>query len=91
MRRVHSTVVWGEDHGVVQGYLAHKKPPPLLGLSWGPMHRATVGSCGGGVSYERGTPEAHLIGAVLLNGLRLVEALERAVVPLVQPPRLLEC
>ena len=38
----------------IQGYLAHKKPPPPLGPPQGPMHRTTVGSYGGAVSYERG-------------------------------------
>ena len=41
---------------LVQGYLAHKKQPLFLGLPHGPTHCPTVGSCKGGVSYERGTP-----------------------------------
>ena len=28
----------------LQGYLAHKKQPHLLGPPWGPRHRPTVGS-----------------------------------------------
>jgi len=43
-------------HHAVQGYLAHTKPPPPLGPPEGPRHRPTVGSYGGGGSYERGTP-----------------------------------
>ena len=40
----------------LQGYLAHKKHPPSLGLPYGPRHSPTVGSYEGVVSYERGTP-----------------------------------
>ena len=40
----------------LQGYLAHKKPPPPLGPPYGRRHRATVRSYGESVSYERGTP-----------------------------------
>ena len=39
----------------IQGYLAHKKTPTPLGPPQDPMHSPTVGSCGGAVSYERGT------------------------------------
>jgi hypothetical protein len=45
----------------MQGYLAHKKHPPPLGP---PYYRATVGSYGGGGSYERGTP----VGAGVCDG-----------------------
>ena len=41
---------------VLQGYLAHKKHPPSLRPPYGPRDRPTVGSYGGDVSYERGTP-----------------------------------
>ena len=37
----------------VQGYLTYAHP---LGPPQGPRHRPTVGSRGGAVSYERGTP-----------------------------------
>ena len=40
----------------LQGYLAHKKPPPPLGPPEGPRHKPTVGCYGRAVSYERGTP-----------------------------------
>ena len=40
----------------LQGYLAHKKTPTPLGHPYGPRHSPTVGSKGGAVSYERGTP-----------------------------------
>ena len=40
----------------LQGYLAHKTPPPAVGPPKVPRHKATVGSYEGGVSYERGTP-----------------------------------
>jgi len=40
----------------LQGYLAHKKTPNPLGPPEGPRHSPTVGSYGGAVSYERGTP-----------------------------------
>ena len=40
----------------VQGYLAHKKHLPSLGPPYGPGHSPIVGSYGGAVSYERGTP-----------------------------------
>ena len=33
-----------------------RKCPPPLGTPQGPRHRPTVGSYGGAVSYERGTP-----------------------------------
>ena len=42
--------------GCLQGYLAHKKMPTLLGPPLDPRHRSTVGSQGGAFSYERGTP-----------------------------------
>ena len=37
----------------IQGYLAHKKPPPPLGPSQKPRHCPTVGSYGVVVSYAR--------------------------------------
>ena len=40
--------------GAVQGYLAHKKQPPLLGPLYDPRYSPTVGSQEEGVSYERG-------------------------------------
>ena len=40
----------------LQGYLAHKKTPNPLGPPQVPRHRDAVGSYGGGVYYERGTP-----------------------------------
>ena len=40
----------------LQGYLAHKKLRPPLGLPQGPRHSPTVGSYGGAISYERSTP-----------------------------------
>ena len=40
----------------LQGYLAHKKQPHLLGPPKGPRHRPTAKSYGGAVSYEEGTP-----------------------------------
>ena len=40
----------------VQGYLAHQKQPLSLGPLQGPRHIPAVGSSGGAVSYERGTP-----------------------------------
>jgi len=43
-------------HRAVQGYLAHKKQPPPLGPPYVPRHSPSVGSQGGAVSYERGTP-----------------------------------
>ena len=42
--------------GQQQGYLAHKKQLPPLGPPYGPKHIPAVGSYGGAVSYERGTP-----------------------------------
>ena len=33
-----------------------RNSPPPLGPPYGPRHRPTVGSWGGAVSYERGTP-----------------------------------
>ena len=39
---------------VMQGYLAHEKPPPPLGPPEDPGHSPTVGSQG--EAYERGTP-----------------------------------
>ena len=42
----------------LQGYLAHKKPPPPLGPPEGPRHEPTAGSQGGAVVCERGTPVA---------------------------------
>ena len=38
-----------ETRKPLQGYLAHKKQPPPLGLPQGPRHWATVGFNGGGV------------------------------------------
>ena len=46
----------GPRGGGLQGYLAHKKTPTPLGSPEVPRHKATVGSYGGGLSYERGTP-----------------------------------
>jgi len=40
----------------LQGYLAHKIPPPPPGPPYEPRHGPTVGSYGVAVSYERGTP-----------------------------------
>ena len=40
----------------IQGYLAHKKQPPPLRPPLDLTTRPTVGSYGGAVSYERGTP-----------------------------------
>ena len=40
----------------LQGYLDHKKQRPPLGPPQGPRHQPTVGSLGGAVSCERGTP-----------------------------------
>jgi len=40
----------------IDGRLAHKKQPPPPGSPSGPRHSPTVGSYGGAVSYERGTP-----------------------------------
>ena len=40
----------------LQGYLAHKQPPPPTGPPQGPRLRPTVGSYDGVFSYERGTP-----------------------------------
>ena len=42
----------------VQGYLAHKKPPPTPQ----DYHRPNAGSQGGAVSYERGTPVVEGVG-----------------------------
>jgi len=42
--------------GGVQGYLAHKRPPPPLGPPYVPRHRPTVGSQGGAVTCKRGHP-----------------------------------
>ena len=39
-----------------EGYLAHKKSCPPHRTSIGPRHSPTVGTWGGAVSYERGTP-----------------------------------
>ena len=44
----------GDD--LVQGHLAHVKQPLPLGPPQGPRHVPTVGSLGGDVSCERGTP-----------------------------------
>ena len=44
------------DPSAVQGYLAHEKRPPPLGPPGGPGHSLAVGSWGGALSYERGTP-----------------------------------
>ena len=40
----------------LQGYLAHQKQPPRLGPAQNPGHSPIVGSQGGAISYERGTP-----------------------------------
>ena len=40
----------------VQGYLAHKKQPPLLGPPWGPGHIPTAGIYAQAVSDEQDTP-----------------------------------
>ena len=55
--------MWATAHSPVatrcvalQGYLARKKTPKPLGPPQHPRHRATVGSQGGALSYERGTP-----------------------------------
>ena len=40
----------------IQGYLAHKKQPTPLGPPLEPRRGPTVGSYGGAVSYEHGTP-----------------------------------
>ena len=40
----------------VQGYLAHKKPPPPPGPPYGPSHMPTAGFQGEAFSYERGNP-----------------------------------
>jgi len=40
----------------LQGYLAHKKQRSTLGAPCAPRYSPTVGSWGGAVSYERGTP-----------------------------------
>ena len=54
--------------------LKRKRHPPL-GPPYGPRHRPTVGSRGGAVSYERGTPvdSIHLI-FVFLFGFRVSTA-----------------
>ena len=41
---------------LLQGYLAHENPLPPQGPPQVPRYRASVGSYGRGVSYERGTP-----------------------------------
>ena len=52
----------GEFIWVLQGYLAHEKPPPPLrlppplGSPQAPRHGRTVGSYGVAVSYKQGTP-----------------------------------
>ena len=48
----------------IQGYLAHKKPPPHLGPPKEPRHGPTVGSYGETVSYERGTPVCVYTGSL---------------------------
>ena len=48
-------VPWSLREGS-QGYLAHKKPPPPIGLPQDPKQSPTVGSSGGAVSYERLLP-----------------------------------
>jgi len=40
----------------VQGYFAHKKPPPPPGPPYEPRHGPTVGSYWVACSHERGTP-----------------------------------
>ena len=45
----------------LQGYLAHKKPPPPLGPPWETRHGPTVGSNGVAFSYQRGTPVQVLV------------------------------
>ena len=51
---------FGEMHGctndAVQGYLAHQKQPPPIGLPDDHRYSPTVVSQKGGVSYERGIP-----------------------------------
>ena len=42
----------------LQGYLAHKTPPPPKDPTVGPCLGSYGGSRGGAVSYERGTPVA---------------------------------
>ena len=56
-----------EPANPIQGYLAHKKQPPPLGLPWGPRHIPTVGSSGGAVFNERGTPVKQVMGASPLS------------------------
>ena len=41
---------------LLQGYLAHKKPPTPLTPPEEPRHGPAVGSCGVAVSFGRGTP-----------------------------------
>jgi len=55
----------------VQGYLAHKKQPPPLGLPEGPRHKSAEGSWRGAVSYGRGTPAASLLKTPCLAGVQL--------------------
>ena len=45
----------------LQGDLAHKKQDTPLGPPQGPRHSPTVGSYGGDVSYERGSPVPRLL------------------------------
>ena len=49
-------VVQTQVLGRVQGYLAHKKKPTLLGPFEDPRHRPTVGFDGGASSCKRGRP-----------------------------------
>ena len=48
----------------IQGYLAHKKPPPPLGPPQGPRQRPSVGSYGVAFSDERVTPVHHAMSRV---------------------------
>ena len=55
-RRAQESLPVKGTEAALQGYLAHKNPPPSLWPPYGTRQRATVGSYGGVVSYERGTP-----------------------------------
>jgi len=48
----------------LQMYLAQKKAPTLLGPPSDPVHSPAIGSKGGAVSYERGTPVEQTMDAV---------------------------
>jgi hypothetical protein len=54
----------------IQGYLAHKKQTTLPGPPKDPRHRPTVGSWGGALSYERGTPVLEIKDTPRLRVLR---------------------